>query len=305
MKRTTPSILRFHGVRGSRPVHAPNFMNYGGNSTCIEFDAGLDFTLIIDGGSGLQHVSDKLGLHPLKKRLHILITHTHWDHILALPFIRQLSIPEFEITFHAPPIHGRPFHEIFNSLFNLGRLPIPKPNIEAKITFHSITPGSDFLVEGKIKVLPIQVNHPLTTLAYKISHGESVVAVITDIAAIHGKNYLGAGFSERAAIMGQKEFELEYNQNVHNFLKNVPNVIFDTHFNAANVKPDWGHATPELAISVCAEAGVKRLFMFHHAPEDDDSLVAQKQDHARRLALPHPLEVINAREEDEWHLISA
>ena len=305
MKKHVPSILRFHGVRGSRPAHAPQNIGYGGNSTCIEFDPGLEFTIIIDGGSGLQHISQKLGDHPQRKRLHVLISHTHWDHVLQIPFLKQFNNPEFEIHFYAPDIAGRPFSELFSLLFKPGRLPVPALDFRAKITFHKVQPGVDFLIEGKVKVSSFQVNHQHITLGYKLSYGDSVVAIITDAASIKNGNYLGHGFNERAQLIGNAKFETEYNAQLVKFLGKVPTVVFNTHFNQSNLKADWGHATPEIAIEICAQAAVRQLFMFHHAPEDDDNAVAKKQMHARNLALPHGIEVINAREEDEWPLKSA
>jgi ribonuclease BN (tRNA processing enzyme) len=305
MIKPPPTILKFHGVRGSRPTHQSGSLGYGGNSTCIEIDAGLDFSLVIDSGTGLQHLTKHLGEHPHRKKIHILITHTHWDHVLFLPFIRQLSNPLCSIHFHAPDVGGKPFSELFEMLFASGRLPIPPVTIKSKLTFHRITPGVDFLIEGKIKVATFQVNHPETTLGYKIVHGESSIAVITDAASIQNGNHLGTGMLERAKLIGKSEFEIEYQDALIAFLKDVHTLVFDTHFNTKNVKHDWGHSTPEHAIEICAKANIRRLFMFHHAPEDNDSTVALKQIHARNLALPYGIEVLNAREEDQWPMISA
>jgi ribonuclease BN (tRNA processing enzyme) len=81
--------------------------------------------------------------------------------------------------------------------------------------------------------------------------------------------------------------------------------VFDTHFSTNNLKADWGHATPDIAIELCSKANVKRLFMFHHAPEATDHDVARKQASAQYTAMEHGIEVINAREEDEWLLTAA
>ena len=305
MIKPHPAILKFHGVRGSRPVHASSHLGYGGNSTCIEIETELDFVLLIDAGTGLQHVCDLLGEHPHRRKIHMLITHAHWDHVLFLPFMRQLENPECDIHIHAPDVGGMPFAQIFEKLFKHGRLPIPKVNIKSKLTFHKVTPGVEFLIEGKVRVASFQVNHPEITLGYKISHGASNVAIITDAATVRNGNYLGTGMPERAAILGKLEFEKEYESALVKFLTGVHTLVFDTHFNAKNLKSDWGHASPELAIEICCLAKICRLFMFHHAPEDRDSIVAVKQIHARNLGLPFGIEVLNAREEDQWPLISA
>jgi hypothetical protein len=163
----------------------------------------------------------------------------------------------------------------------------------------------DFLIEGKIKVSSIQVNHQHITLGYKFGLPEASIAVITDAATMALGNILGQGMQERAALIGKKSLEAEYNNQLKQFLHGVDNLVFDTHFNAQNLKSDWGHATPEIALELCAKAKIKRLFMFHHAPEDSDRRVAMKQIYARNIALKHGIEVINAREEDEWPLASA
>ena len=305
MIKAPPAILKFHGVRGSRPTHASSHLGYGGNSTCLEIETGLDFSLIIDAGTGLQHACKLLGDQPQRKKIHILITHAHWDHVLYLPFIRQLVNPACDIHIHAPDVGGRPFAQLFEKLFERGRLPIPQVEIKSKLTFHKVTPGLDFLIEGKIRVASFQVNHPETTLGYKIFHGTSNVAVITDAATIKNGNHLGKGMPERAAIIGKDAFEKEYQDSLIAFLTGVHTLVFDTHFNVKNLKPDWGHATPELAVEICHLAKIRRLFMFHHAPEDNDSVVALKQIHARSLALPFGIEVVNAREEEQWPLMSA
>jgi ribonuclease BN (tRNA processing enzyme) len=304
MKRKPPCLLRFHGVRGSRPTHQIELLGFGGNTTCIEIDTGLDFILAIDGGSGLQHISQRLGNHPNHRKIHLLITHTHWDHVLFLPFLKQLHNPDCEIHIHAPDVGAQPFQELFNLLFKHGRLPIPRESIKSKLVFHRLEPGVDFLIEGKVKVSSIQVNHQHMTLGYKLGLFESSIAIITDVATIATGNFLGQGMKERAALIGKKSFEAEYNDQLTQFLNGVDSLVFDTHFNSQNLKSDWGHATPEIALELCARAKIKRLFMFHHAPEDSDRRVAMKQIYARNLALKHGIEVINAREEDEWPLAS-
>ena len=305
MKKLYPAILKFHGVRGSRPIHQTDITGYGGNSACLEIETGLDLTLIIDGGTGLQHLSGRSSDHPKHKKIHILITHTHWDHVLFLPFLKQLTLQHHEIHIHAPDVDDKPFSDLFEKLFAMGRIPIPRPSIKANLTFHRLAPAQEFLIEGKIKVSTFQVNHQHTTLGYKISHGESSVAIITDAAVVTGGNHLGKGMAARSRDIGKDAFEKEYNDKLVAFLRGVHSLVFDTHFNAKNLKNDWGHSTPEIAVDLCAKSGIKRLFMFHHAPEDNDTKVALKQTHARALAIQFGIEVINAREEEQWPLKSA
>lgn len=305
MTNRKPPKIRFHGVRGSRPVHHSSFLGYGGNTTCIEIETGDDFTLAIDAGTGLQKIARSLLEASHKKKIHILLTHTHWDHILHLPLLPQFSQHDFEITIHAPNVGETSFENLFRTMVANGRLPVLWSPPKCRLTFHQVKPGDRFLIENKIKVSAHQVNHQHITLGYKFGFQESSIAVITDTAVMRPDNILGQGMLEVSQKIGSDTFISEYNRDLIEFLRGVDSLVFDTHFNAQNVRPDWGHATPELALEYCIKAGIKRLFLFHHAPEDNDHMVARKQEHARNLALPHAIDVVNAREEDEWPLLSA
>ena len=67
----------------------------GGNTPCVSIQLG-DEWLIIDAGSGIRN----LGIELMKREFgqgqgtaHILISHTHWDHIQGFPFFRPLFVP--------------------------------------------------------------------------------------------------------------------------------------------------------------------------------------------------------------------
>ena len=51
--------IRFRGVRGSYPVANEGFLEYGGNTSCVEVN--IDGRLIIlDAGTGLISLGDEL-----------------------------------------------------------------------------------------------------------------------------------------------------------------------------------------------------------------------------------------------------
>ncbi len=294
--------LKFLGVRGSRPTHKRGLLGYGGNSTSLEFPIdGVDFHLFLDGGSGLAHRGRALGENPDKKKFYFLITHTHWDHILGFPFFEPFYNENNKFTFFASNTSKSTFNDLFFGLHRSDNLPVPPTKLKAQIDFKGVQPGKTFKIEDKVEVSTYQINHQGITLAYRIKHGDDDVAVVTDNAPIEDGNYLGENMKERAKGR-EKEFEKEFTDGLINFLSGCNTVVFDTHFTEINLKPDWGHSTPDKALDICDKAGVNRLILFHHAPEDLDDAVLAKVQSILDQALAAGVEVVAAKEGDEWTL---
>ena len=85
---------RFWGVRGSIPVPGPTTNRYGGNTSCVEVVGrrhGADHHRRRHrhppAGQGADAGGDSA---PARGTAHMLISHTHWDHIQGLPFFSPL-----------------------------------------------------------------------------------------------------------------------------------------------------------------------------------------------------------------------
>ncbi|MEC9050840.1 MAG: MBL fold metallo-hydrolase, partial [Actinomycetota bacterium] len=80
--------VTFCGVRGSTPAAGPDFVRYGGHTSCVAVapDGGRP-SLLLDGGTGLMRVTEMLGATPFDGTL--LLGHLHWDHTHGIPFFKS------------------------------------------------------------------------------------------------------------------------------------------------------------------------------------------------------------------------
>jgi len=74
-----PVRVKVWGARGSVPTPGPATNRYGGNTSCLQLTLSDGRLLVLDAGSGIR----KLGLRLAGKarRIDILLTHLHLDHI--------------------------------------------------------------------------------------------------------------------------------------------------------------------------------------------------------------------------------
>src|SRR3954468_17229191 len=93
--------VTFHGVRGSVPTPAPSTVRYGGNSACVEVRLSDGSLIILDGGTGIRGLGQRLLQEGFAGRIHLLVTHLHFDHIMGLPFFGPVYRRETRMSLYA------------------------------------------------------------------------------------------------------------------------------------------------------------------------------------------------------------
>lgn len=254
--------VRFFGTRGSLPVPGPSTVRYGGNTACVEVRAG-DTLVVLDMGTGAYALGQELMRAGGPVRGHVLISHTHWDHIQGLPFFAPFFVPGNEWDIYAPRGLNASLRETLSGQMQYTYFPVTLEQLGATIRYHDLVEGH--LTVGGVEVDAHYLNHPALTLGYRLRADG-----VTIVYACDHEPY--------AAGLGRGHGAIEAQDRAHvAFLAGADLVVHDAQYTAEEyaAKVGWGHSSIEYALHVARAAGARRLAITHHDPtRDDDALDA-------------------------------
>jgi phosphoribosyl 1,2-cyclic phosphodiesterase len=265
--------ITFWGVRGSYPVPGAATVRYGGQTSCVETRSASGETLIVDAGTGMRALGNKLLRDAnAPQHHHVLLSHVHWDHIQGLPFFSPAYIPGTRISIYALLTAADELDEVIGGITRHEFFPVPLDAVPAQFEFHQVEPGVEFDIGG-FHVLPIALNHPFGSVGYRFDCDGVSWAYVSDTApfdqVLHKQHFLPGpeqlSEDDRVALAAMREALVRR-------LEGVDTVIYDTHFLPDEYAkfPHYGHSTPDQALEICAEAKVRRLVLYHHAPSHSD-----------------------------------
>jgi phosphoribosyl 1,2-cyclic phosphodiesterase/CheY-like chemotaxis protein len=254
--------VRFWGTRGSIAKPGLTTVRYGGNTSCVEVRSARGALVIMDCGTGAHSLGQSLIAGGVKGlRGHILISHTHWDHIQGIPFLAPLFVAGTQWDIYGPRGLHQSLREALAGQMQYTYFPVAPDQFDATIRYHDLVEGS-FNIDD-IKVSTHYLNHPALTLGYRLEADGATVVYACDHEPY--SQWLASGQGE---ILGQDLGHVE-------FIKEADLLIHDAQYTAAEypAKKGWGHSSVEYAVKLAEYARVKRLALTHHDPlRDDDSL---------------------------------
>lgn len=256
--------IQFWGTRGSIAKPGPSTTKYGGNTSCVEVRSDSGTIVVIDCGTG----GHGLGFQLMSQRAkdasvsgHMLISHTHWDHIQGIPFFAPMFAQGNVWNLYGPKGLSHNLRSTLARQMDYSYFPIELDQFASTNHYHDLVEGV-FAIDD-IQVITRYLNHPALTLGYRLEADGASVAYCCDhephSAAFASGELLITGVDRRYA----------------DFVEGADLVIHDAQYTALEyaAKVGWGHSTVEYAVRVCRDAGVKRLLLTHHDPMRDDASI--------------------------------
>jgi phosphoribosyl 1,2-cyclic phosphodiesterase len=274
--------IRFWGVRGSLPVPGSKTERYGGNTSCVEVTSAAGTRVIIDAGTGLRRLGKQLMREEFESgrgTAHLLISHTHWDHIQGLPFFSPLQQQGNQVYVYARRRDDVHLRAVFASQTHAPYFPMSIEEAKASIWFRELADSARFEISD-VGVTCARLNHPYVATAYRLSAGGASVVYVSDTAPfsdiLFENQYIAQPPPLRAALPEVDRLKLRaMRDGVVRLCEGADVVVYDTMFTPDDYLriPHYGHSRPSDALDICRDAGARRLVLFHHAPERSDAEV--------------------------------
>jgi phosphoribosyl 1,2-cyclic phosphodiesterase len=246
-------IVRVWGARGSLSAPGPATVGYGGNTSCVEVELADGTTLILDAGSGIRELGQRL-LERDHGELYICLTHLHLDHVEGLGFFAPLWRAGWQLRFWGPPSATTTLRDRVSRYLSPPLFPIGLSEAPAQAVFED-APREPWLV-GSAVIEAQTVEHRGPTLGYRIEEEGRVLVYLPD-----HEPYLTAALDDEPEWISGWALATGADLLLH-----------DSQYTQEEYgsRLGWGHSTFGHAAAFSRAAGVRQLAMFHHDPIRSD-----------------------------------
>ncbi|MDZ8184404.1 MAG: MBL fold metallo-hydrolase [Nostoc sp. ChiSLP02] len=248
--------VQFWGVRGLIPTPSEKTSRYGGNTACVEMHVGGK-RLIFDGGTGLRILGKTWQEIQEPIEAYLFFTNSQSNRIQGFPFFA----PAF--------IAGNCFHIYGTAASNSASIkqclcdqmlqphfPYPLQVMQSELQFYNLTPDSDVKLDDVI-ITTALINQTQRSIGYRVTWREYSVAYVTDL--------------NQNAEQVELERILQFVQGADLLIANA------TYTPPTSHNHDSADLLWQVAVNVAQAAGVRRLVISHHHPDDHDDFLDKVQ----------------------------
>lgn len=287
--------VKFRGVRGSYPIAHKDYLNYGGNTSCVEVNVG-GHLIIIDAGTGLIDLGNELmqkhiasGSNPDERtpiEATLLLSHIHQDHIQGFTFFRPSHVPSTTLNVFGSANYNENLADELAQLLFTKSFPLDLGDIAANLNIFDMN-ETDCLVldetgtnvrriESNDDVVP--KNDEVIVSCYK-SYAHPQDGVMVYKIEYNGKSLVYASDKE-SYIGGDKKLSL--------FARNCDLLIHDAQYTTEDYlnpyapKQGYGHSTFDMALDAKKQAGAKQLIFYHFDPSYNDEKLHEIAQHYQK-----------------------
>lgn len=246
------------GARGSIPVSGAQYQIYGGATSCVLLETGVDGSgssqaVIFDAGSGIMNLPDRIWKEHAK--VHVFFSHFHLDHLLGIPMSRMLFDETAQVIFYAQ--EGDRIGEVFGQMMKEPLWPVGLEAFRAGISYRSIGKqpvilgdGADSADESALVILSaMHVTHPGGAAAFRADWGGHSMVYATDCDPDEDEARALSAFAAGTDLF-----------------------ILDAQYTDAEYEQcrGFGHSSIRMASQLITSSKAKKGLLFHHAPARTD-----------------------------------
>jgi phosphoribosyl 1,2-cyclic phosphodiesterase len=256
--------ITFYGVRGSCPAPGPEFIRYGGNTACVHVCLNDGTDIILDAGTGIKNLGQKLA----KKNgdIYLLLSHNHWDHIQGFPFFAPIYQPQRNIFITPGQISFDADYAILEQMSG-SYFPVNYKNLPSNI---QVIPQLEEVKHwniGEAKISRLAINHPGSGSSFCIEADGKKVAYITD-------NELYPPYKKNADFLDWVDFS-----------RDADLIIHDAQYVTTDMptKSGWGHSIAEEAVKLAMGSKAKRMALYSHGHIRTDDEITEIESYCQKI----------------------
>jgi ribonuclease BN (tRNA processing enzyme) len=264
------SYIKLWGTRGSVPVSGTRYSAFGGDTCCLEIRSG-DTLVIIDAGTGIRPLGIQLYNEGIR-HFHLMLGHTHWDHIMGFPFFAPVHIRDNHIDVYGYPESHGSLQSTLETVLDPAYFPVGLGHLASQLNFHNLQAQGEMTI-GPVRVRWAPANHPGGALGFLIEKGERRIGYVTD-------NEVLEGYHGDPSAIHPDDPRLAIQRPLIDLLSGCDTLIHEAQYRPRvyRQRTGWGHSSLANAALFAKLCKVRDWVITHHDPIESDTDIREKRE---------------------------